>query len=116
MVQSADNLTQIQKVRLVRVLEAGFNAAQGAPDGAWLSRIESAQMGKPNDVILQYLAGRVCMRLSLWGKAQQLLTQSLTRLQDPDLQRDAWRALAQLAEQRNDVTAASEAYREAAKR
>lgn len=116
MVQSADNLTLAQKVRLVRVLETGFNAAQGVPDAAWLSRIENAQMGKPNDVVLQYLAGRVCMRLSLWGKAQQLLRQSLTRLQDPDLQRDAWRALAQLAEQRNDIQAASEAYREAAKR
>jgi HemY protein len=45
-----------------------------------------------------------------------LLKQSLTRLQDPDLKRDAWRALAQLAEQRNDTAAASEAYREAAKR
>ena len=56
------------------------------------------------------------MRLSLWGKAQQLLKQALTRLQDPDLRRDAWRALAQLAEQRNDIPAAAEAYREAAKR
>ena len=116
MVQSAESLTSAQKVRLVRLLETGFSTAQGVPDAAWLSRIESAQMGKPNDVILQYLAGRVCMRLSLWGKAQQLLKQSLTRLQDADLKRDAWRALAELAEQRNDIPAAAEAYREAAKR
>lgn len=116
MAQSPDGLTLAQKVRMVRALETGFSAAQGAPDGAWLSRIENAQMSKPNDVVLQYLAGRVCMRLSLWGKAQQLLKQSLTRLQDPELQRDAWRALAQLAEQRNDIQAASQAYREAAKR
>ena len=116
MVQSTESLTLAQKVRLVRVLETGFNADHNVPDAAWLSRIESAQMGKPNDVVLQYLAGRVCMRLSLWGKAQQLLKQSLTRLQDPDLQRDAWRALAQLAEQRNDIQAASHAYRQAAKR
>lgn len=116
MLLSADSLTLGQKVRLVRMLEAGFSAAQGVPDAAWLLRIESAQMGKPDDVILQYLAGRVCMRLSLWGKAQQLLKQSLTRMQNPDLQRDAWRALAQLAEQRNDIQAASQAYREAAKR
>lgn len=116
LVQSADGLALAQKVRLVRVLESGFNAAEGAPDAAWLARIESAQMGRPNDVVLQYLAGRVCMRLSLWGKAQQLLKQALTRLDDPDLQRDAWRALAQLAEQRNDPQAAEEAFREAAKR
>jgi HemY protein len=116
MVQSVDAVTLVQKVRLVRVLETGFSAARGAPDAAWLSRIENAQMSKPHDAVLQYMAGCVCMRLSLWGKAQQLLKQSLTRLQDPDLKRDAWRALAQLAEQRNDSAAASEAYREAAKR
>ena len=116
MIQSAEGLTLAQKVRLVRVLEAGFSAAQGVPDASWLSRIESAQLSKPNDVILQYLAGCVCMRLSLWGKAQQLLKQALMRLQDRELQRNAWRALAQLAEQRNDTEAASQAYREAAKR
>ena len=116
MIQSAEGLTLVQKVRLVRVLEAGFSAAQGVPDASWLSRIENAQLSKPNDVILQYLAGCVCMRLSLWGKAQQLLKQALMRLQDPELQRNAWRALAQLAEQRNDSVAASQAYREAAKR
>lgn len=116
MIQSAEGLTLVQKVRLVRVLEAGFSAAQGVPDASWLSRIENAQLSKPNDVILQYLAGCVCMRLSLWGKAQQLLKQALMRLQDPELQRNAWRALAQLAEQRNDSEAASQAYREAAKR
>lgn len=116
MVQSQQGLNLAQKVRLVRVLESCFTADRAAPDAAWLSRIESAQMGTPSDVILQYLAGRVCMHLSLWGKAQQLLRQSVTRLPDPDLQRDAWRALAQLAEQRNDAVAAAEAYRAAANR
>ncbi len=116
MVQATDGLTHSQKVRLVRLLEAVFSGVLSAPDAAWLSRIETAQMGKPNDAVLQYLAGCICMRLSLWGKAQQLLKQSLNRLQDAELQRDAWRALAQLAEQRNDVQAASEAFREAAKR
>jgi HemY protein len=32
------------------------------------------------------------------------------------LQRNAWRALAELAEQRGDTTAAAQAWREAAKR
>ena len=116
MVQSADGLSMAQKVKLVRILEAGFSAAKTAPDAAWLARIESAQMGKPSDAILQYLAGCVCMRLSLWGKAQQLIKQSLPRLQDRELQREAWLAMAQLAEQRNDFQGAGEAYREAAKR
>lgn len=116
MVQSAVGLTQPQKVRLVRLLETSFSKDAKGPDAAWLSRIESAQMGKPNDAVLQYLAGCVCMRLSLWGKAQQLLKQSIARLEHPELQRDAWRVLAQLAEQRNDGPAAAEAYRHAAKR
>lgn len=116
MVHSPDALTLAQKVRLIRILEAGFTETPGAPDAGWLARIETAQMSRPSDPVLQYLAGRVCMRLSLWGKAQQLLKQSLTRLPDPELKRDAWRSLAQLAEQRNDFDAASEGYREAAKR
>ncbi|OYT91189.1 MAG: heme biosynthesis protein HemY [Burkholderiales bacterium PBB3] len=116
MVQSGDALTMVQKVKLVRILEAGFSAANAVPDAAWLARIESAQMGKPSDAVLQYLAGCICMRLSLWGKAQQLIKQSLPRLQDRELQRDAWLAMAQLAEQRNDIQGATEAYREAAKR
>lgn len=73
-------------------------------------------MANPRDAVLQYLAGVVCMRLSLWGKAQQMLKQSLSMLDDAELQRDAWLALARLAEQRQDVTAATQAYREAAKR
>jgi len=115
MVQRSDALTLAQRVRLVRALERGFGQAEGAPDADWLTRIESAQMGNPREAVLQYLAGVVCMRLNLWGKAQQLLRQSLTLLQDSELKRDAWRALAELAEQRNDSKAATEAYREALK-
>jgi HemY protein len=105
-----------QRVRLVQALEHSFGASGGAPDAAWLGRIEAAQMANPRDAVLQYLAGVVCMRLSLWGKAQQMLKQSLSMLDDAELQRDAWLALARLAEQRQDVTAATQAYREAAKR
>jgi len=116
MVQSHDALTLAQRVRLARVLERGFGSPDGAPDTPWLSRIETAQMANPRDAVLQYLAGVVCMRLSLWGKAQQLFKQSLSMLQESELARDTWLALAQMAEQRGDVDAATHAYREAAKR
>lgn len=116
MVQSPGVLTLAQRVRLARALECGFSTAEGAPDAAWLTRIESAQMSDPRDAVLQYLAGVVCMRIRLWGKAQQLLRQAVLMLQDVQLQRDAWRALAELAEQRQDIPAATEAYKEAAKR
>jgi HemY protein len=53
------------------------------------------------------------MRLGLWGKAQQMLKQSLALLRDGGLKRDAWRAMAFMAEQRQDTAAATEAYRQA---
>ncbi len=115
MVQGHDMLTLAQRVRLARVLESGFASPDGAPDAAWLSRIETAQMSNPRDAVLQYLAGVVCMRLSLWGKSQQLFKQSLAMLQDSELGRDTWLALARMAEQRQDVEGANQAYREAAK-
>jgi len=62
---------------------------------------------------LQYLAGITCMHLQLWGKAQQLLKQSLPLLQDSALEQNAWVALAALAERRDDASAATQAYRNA---
>ena len=55
-----------------------------------------------------------CKSRQLWGKARQLLSQAALGLQDPHLHRNAWRALALLAEQREDAVAAAHAYREAA--
>ena len=114
MVSRPGALSQQQSVELVRALERGFSDSSGAPDAAWLARIESAQMGNPGDALLQYLAGVTCMRLQLWGKARQLLTQSLARLQDVALRRDAWRLLAELAQQHGDAGAATQAWRNAA--
>jgi HemY protein len=97
-------------------LEQGFGLADASPDTAWLSRIEAAQLANPRDAVLQYLAGMVCMRLNLWGKAQQLLKQSLMTLNHSELTRDTWLALAHMAELRQDDQGAADAYREAAKR
>lgn len=112
-----DALNQTQSVNLVRALQRGFAGSAGVPgtpDMSWLTRIESAQLKNPGDPVLQYLAGVTCMRLQLWGKARQLLTQSLTRLQDADLRRDSWRLLAELAQQHADTEAATQAWRNAA--
>lgn len=115
MVDYPGALTEAQRISLIRVLESGFALASGAPEAAWLTRIEKAQMSNPGDSAMQYLAGITCMRLQLWGKAQQLLKQSLPRLQDADLERSAWAALAVLAEQRGDAAAAAQAWQNAAK-
>jgi HemY protein len=106
-------LTQSQRVKLIQTLERGFSVAEGAPDAAWLTRIETAQLNNPGDASLQYLAGITCMHLQLWGKAQQLLKQSLPKLRDSPLEQSAWSALAVLAEQRCDSVAATQAYRSA---
>ena len=55
-----------------------------------------------------------CMQQQLWGKAQQLLTQAGLGLQDVNLHRRAWQALAQLAEARDDADQASAAWKRAA--
>jgi HemY protein len=113
MMESPDVFNLAQRVRLIRLLERGFVAQSGLPDAEWLARIESAQLTHPRDAMLQYLVGRICMRLGLWGKAQQMLKQAQALLKHPALRRDAWCALAELAEQRQDAAAATEAYRQA---
>ena len=106
-------LGDVQRVKLIQALELGFSLAGGAPDAPWLTRIEAAQMRDPGDARLQYLAGITCMHLKLWGKAQQLLKQSLPLLHDVALEQNAWAALAMLAEQRDDASAATQAYKSA---
>jgi HemY protein len=98
------------RVKLVRALEAGLDSI----DASWLARIESAQRANPRDATLQYLAGAACMKRQLWGKAQQLMGQAAPALHDRTLQRSAWRAVAELAEQRGDVAAAAQAWKKAA--
>ncbi|HSI52365.1 MAG: heme biosynthesis protein HemY [Ramlibacter sp.] len=98
------------KVKLVRALEAGLDSF----DGAWLARIEAAQRANPRDATLQYLAGMACMKRQLWGKAQQLMSQAAMGLGDKQLHRNAWRALALLAEERGDAETAAQAWKRAA--
>lgn len=112
LLETPDVLSYAQRVRLVRLLERSFMASADPPEPEWLVRVETAQIHLPREPIVQYLAGRVCMRLGLWGKAQQLLKHALLTLQDATLKRDAWCALAELAEQRQDTPAANDAYRQ----
>jgi HemY protein len=98
------------KIRLVQALEDGLDSI----DGAWLARIEAAHRANPRDAAIAYLAGMACMKRQLWGKAQQLLTQAAMGLQDARLHRNAWRALAELAEERGDAVTAAQAWKRAA--
>ncbi|SFE18811.1 heme biosynthesis HemY N-terminal domain-containing protein [Paracidovorax konjaci] len=110
MVGGTDPLSDAQALKLVRALESNLDAL----DPAWLARIEAAQQANPRDARLQYLSGMACLRRQLWGKAQQLFTQSTLQLDDGTLRCRAWRHLAELAEQRGDAEAAAAAWKHAA--
>lgn len=105
-----NNVDSARCVELINTLEAVV-AEQDMP---WLARIEQAQLANPRDARLQYLAGIACKSHQLWGKAQQQLMQAVTQLKDAPLKRRAWGALAELAEQRGDATAAGVAWKKAA--
>jgi len=110
MMESRSELGDNLRIKLITVLEAGMDSLEAD----WLARIEAAQISRPRDANLQYLAGMACLSRQLWGKARQLLTQAAPALQDRLLHRNAWRALALLADQREDEAAAIEAYKRAA--
>lgn len=110
MVEQPGSLGEAQRVKLVRALEAGLDSVEAD----WLARIESAQQNNPRDPNLQYLAGMAFMRRQLWGKAQKLLTQAGAALQDVDLSRRSWQAIATLAEAREDHQQAAVAWKRAA--
>lgn len=106
--------TPDQLTRMVQALELSWADAQASDARPWLARVETAQQAQPQDPLWQYLAGMLYMRHQLWGKAQGLLTQAVKGLQAPTLQRKAWSALAEMAEQRQDVVAATAAWKRAA--
>lgn len=111
-VQAPQALTAFQRSQLLAVLDG-----PGSDDieTEWLERIEQAHLRNPQQPALRYLMGMVCMQRQLWGKAQQLLKQAVRDLRDePVLQRNAWRALAVLAEQRGDAAEAAAAWKQAA--
>ncbi len=110
MADSPQALDSQVRFKLVRALEDAMDSA--APD--WLARIEAAQLAFPTDPGFSYLAGVTCMKRQLWGKAQQLLARAAPQLQDLELRRRAWVALAELALQRGDSEAAAQAWRQAA--
>ena len=93
-------LTADQQVRLVQILELGFGQPDAAPDSVWLARIENAQMANPRNPLLQYLAGAMCLRMSLWGKAEHFFKQASAGLQSVPLQREALSQLERIQEQR----------------
>lgn len=111
----SENQTITARQKVVQALELSMVDVPSADARAWLARIEAAQQSWPQEAHLQYLAGMVYMRHQLWGKAQSLLSMATRSLPDAGLQRRAWAALAELAEQRQDPAAALNAWKQAAR-
>jgi len=105
-----DSIDSVRCAELINTLETTL----AAQDMAWLEKIEKAQLANPRDARLQYLAGMACKSHQLWGKAQQQLMQAAPLLKDRHLQRRAWCALADLAEQRGEQNVAASAWKKAA--
>jgi len=114
MVTATDALRDDQQMALIHVIENAFAAAGDRIDTVWLSRIEHAQRINPGDPALLYLAGVACLHLKLWGKAQQLISQAIPRLNDAGLLARAWYVLAELANRQGDTTQEALAWKNAA--
>lgn len=108
------NISPAQQLKLTQVMDRSLTGQDTTQEREWLAWIETAQKINPREPLLQYLAGRLCQKRQLWGKAQVLLAQAAPVLGDPALRRQAWRSLAELAEQREDLQAAVNALKKAA--
>ena len=112
MVQQPDSCTPAIRERVAQILARALVLLPA--DTEWLASIDRARQTYPRWVELQYLAGMVCWHHALWGKAQQMLEQAAPQLTHADMQRQAWRTLAQLAEQKEDVARAQLCWKKAA--
>ena len=113
LINNSETQLPVQRQRMVQVLSTALHAVE--PDSEWLARIEQARLTNPRSLELQYLSGMVCLRHGLWGKAQQMLEQVAPRLSGGELQRQAWRALAELAENKGDTAQALACWKLSAK-
>ena len=81
----------------------------------WLPRVEAAQRSHPTEAAVQAAVGAVLVERQLWGKARRPLEHAA---QDaaltPRARRQAWRALARLAQEQDDDIRAQDCLRKAA--
>jgi len=112
MVQEPDSCTPDMRQSVTHMLARAL-LLQPA-DAEWLASIERARQTYPRWVELSYLAGMVCWHHALWGKAQQMLELAAPQLSGPDMQRQAWRTLALLAEHKEETARAQMFWKRAA--
>ena len=112
MVQHPDSCAPAMRHRIVLALSRTLLMVP--PDADWLASIDRARQTYPRWVELQFLAGMVCWHHALWGKAQQMLEMAAPQLMHEELQRQAWRTLALLAEHKEETARAQIYWKRAA--
>ena len=112
MVQQPDSCAPAMRHRIVLALSRTLLMVP--PDADWLASIDRARQTYPRWVELQFLAGMVCWHHALWGKAQQMLEMAAPQLMQAELQRQAWRTLALLAEHKEETARAQIYWKRAA--
>lgn len=110
-----EQLTRLGEREREAVLQAFVAVLPGLP-ADWLPLLESTLAELPQDPMLAYAAGRAMAERQLWGRARRLL-ESATTLHggSPVLRRDAWRALAAIAEAEGNNELAQRCYSAAAR-
>jgi HemY protein len=95
------------------VARALVRALDGLP-ADWLPLLEAALTALPQDAAVAYAVGRALAQRHLWGRARRLL-EGVARMNTatPALRRDAWQALAAIAEEEGDAARAADCYRSA---
>jgi HemY protein len=90
---------------------ADASAGMGAD---WLPRIEAAQRAYPNEDAVQAAVGAVLVERQLWGKSRRPLEQAAeSRTLASRARRQAWRSLARLAVEEDDVDRVNACHRAA---
>ena len=108
-------LSDEQRLRTAQALWSALGKAPHAQCREWLVKLEQAQQERPREAEVLYLAGMLCERLQLWGKAQQHLQQMVGLQTHSRLLPSAWVTLAELATRRGDADAALQAWQQAAR-
>lgn len=80
----------------------------------WLGPVENLAASHGREPMVQAVAAAVYAERQLWGKAQPLLEQTVRAAVPPEVRRDAWCRLAQLAQQKDDPDTANRCFRQAA--
>ena len=112
MVQQPDSCSPAIREKVSQMLARAL--VQLPADSEWLASIDRARQTYPRWIELQYLAGMICWHHALWGKAQQMLELAAPQLKNTDMQRQAWRTLAQLAEKKEETARAQLFWKRAA--